>query len=182
LTDLKLSLDEPVTKYMSKTVLYLPEASAVADAARLMRKDGIGAAIVTANEKPVGILTERDILYKVVAVGRDPRKTKVSEVMSSPIETVQSDSKAGDALAKMSRLRIRRLAVMRDGKILGLVVQRGIIAGSLGEGVLLPELLKPNEFRCPYCDQVMGSAETLSRHIDRLHIGAGLLQGDVTKW
>src|SRR5713226_481206 len=88
LTDLKLSLDEPVTKYMSRNVLYLPEASAVADAARLMRKDGIGAGIVTANEKPVGILTERDILYKVVATGRDPRKTKVSEVMSSPIETV----------------------------------------------------------------------------------------------
>ncbi len=182
MTDLKLSLDEPVTKYMSRTVLYLPEESTVADAARLMRKDRIGSAIVTANDKPVGILTERDILYKIVAAGRDPRKTKVSEVMSSPIQTVQSDSKAGEALAKMSKLEIRRLAVMRDGKILGLVVQRGIIAGSLREEVLLPELLRPNEFRCPYCDQVLGSSEALSKHIDRLHIGSGLLEGDATKW
>ena len=181
MADMKLALDEPVERYMSRSVVYVPEASTVASAAQLMRKNGTGEAIVTVSGKPVGILTERDILYKVVATGRDPRQTKVSEVMSSPIETVQDNSKAGEALAKMSRLGIRRLAVVHDGKIVGLVIQRRIVAGSSKEEVLLPEL-SPNEFRCPYCDQVMGSAEALSKHIDRLHIGSGLLQGDVTKW
>ena len=182
LMDLNQALDEPVTKYMSKNVLYLPEASTVVEAARSMQKNGIAAAIVTKNGKPVGIVTERDILYKVVAGGMDPRKAKVSEIMSSPIQTIEDDSKAGEALAKMTRLEIRRLAVMHEGKIVGLVVQKGIVAGSLKEQVPLPELLSPNEFRCPYCDQVLENAEALSKHIDRLHIGSGLLQGDSRKW
>ena len=182
LMDLKQALDEPVTKYMSKNVLYLPEASTVVEAAQSMQKNGIAAAIVTKNGKPVGIVTERDILYKVVAGGMDPRKAKVSEIMSSPIQTVEYDSKAGEALAKMTRLEIRRLAVLHEGKIVGLVVQKGIVAGSLKEQVPLPELLRPNEFRCPYCDQILESAEAVSKHIDRLHIGSGLLQGDSRKW
>lgn len=182
LMDLKQALDEPVTKYMSKNVLYLPEASTVVEAAQSMQKNGIAAAIVTKNGKPVGIVTERDILYKVVAGGMDPRKAKVSEIMSSPIQTIEDGSKAGEALAKMTRLEIRRLAVMHEGKIVGLVVQKGIVAGSLREQVPLPELLSPNEFRCPYCDQVLENAEALSKHIDRLHIGSGLLQGDSRKW
>ncbi|TMQ01254.1 MAG: CBS domain-containing protein [Thaumarchaeota archaeon] len=73
LMDLKQALDEPVTKYMSKNVLYLPEASTVVEAAQSMQKNGIAAAIVTKNGKPVGIVTERDILYKVVAGGMDAR-------------------------------------------------------------------------------------------------------------
>jgi len=182
LMDLNQALDEPVTKYMSKNVLYLPEASTVVEAARSMQKNGIAAAIVTKNGKPVGIVTERDILYKVVAGGMDPRKAKVSEIMSSPIQTIEDGSKAGEALAKMTRLEIRRLAVMHEGKIVGLVVQKGIVAGSLKEQVPLPELLSPNEFRCPYCGQILESAEAVSKHIDRLHIGSGLLQGDLRKW
>src|SRR2546425_10996229 len=108
--DLNLSLDEPVTKCMSKYVLYLPEASTVAEAARSMQKNGIAAAIVTKNGKPVGIVTERDILYKAVAGGMDPRKAKVSEIMSSPIQTLEHGSKAGQAFAKITRLQVRRLA------------------------------------------------------------------------
>src|SRR5207245_9201406 len=119
-------------------------------AAQSMEKNGIGEAIVTKNEKPVGIVTERDILYKVVAGGMDPRKAKVSEIMSSPIQTIEDDSKAGEALAKMTRLEIRRLAVMHEGKIVGLVVQKGIVAGSLKERAALPELLRPIEFNCPH--------------------------------
>src|SRR5207245_3404572 len=110
-------------------------------AAQSMEKNGIGEAIVTKNEKPVGIVTERDILYKVVAGGMDPRKAKVSEIMSSPIQTVEYDSKAGEALAKMTRLEIRRLAVMHEGKIVGVVLHGGIVRGSLQEQDPIPSLV-----------------------------------------
>ncbi len=180
--DLKLGLDEPVTKYMSTFVLYVPETSTVTEAARLMQKNGVAAAIVTKEGQPVGMVTERDILYKVVADGEDPASTTVSEIMSSPVQTVSDTSKTGEALAKMSKLGVRRLAVLRGGRIVGLVVQKGIISGSLREQVLLPELMSPNEFRCPYCGQVLESAEAVSKHIDRTHIGSGLLQGDLRKW
>src|SRR3989442_15517485 len=84
LMDLKLALDEPVTKYMSKNVLYLPEASTEVEAARSMQQNGIAAAIVTKNGRPDGIVTERDILYKVVAGGMDPRKGRGPEIITSP--------------------------------------------------------------------------------------------------
>jgi len=179
--DIKLGLDDPITKYMSKSVLYVSEGSTVSDVARLMQKNGVDVAVVTKEGKPVGIVTERDVLYKVVAGGRDPAKTPVSKIMTSPVETVPDTVKTGEALAKMSRLEIRRLPVVRDGKIVGLVVQKGIISGSLKESVLLPELARPNEFRCPYCDMVFETPDAVSKHIDRLHIGSGLLEGDVRK-
>ena len=65
--------------------------------------------------------------------------------MSSPIETIESSSKVGDAIAKMSRLGIRRLAVTKDGKLVGLLSQRSIIADVSGEQVLLPELEESQE-------------------------------------
>jgi len=180
--DIKLALDEPVTKYMSKEVLYVSGRTTVEDAARLMQEKGVAAAIVTKNDQPLGIITERDILYKVVAAGRDPTGTAVSVIMSSPVQTITDTSKTGDALAKMSSLGIRRLAVVRDGKIIGLVVQKGILSESMKEQVLLPELMRPNEFRCPYCGEVLGDSEAVSKHIDRIHIGSGLLEGDLRKW
>src|SRR3989442_13786342 len=120
LMDLKQALDEPVTKYMSKDVLYLPEASTVVEAARSMQKNGIAAAIVTKNGNPVGIVTERDILYKVVAGGMDPRKAKGAELMSPPIRTIQDGSKAGEALGEMTSLGTRRPAVLAEGQRMGL--------------------------------------------------------------
>lgn len=179
---LKESLDEPVSRYMSDDFAQVSPDQTVTEAARSMKKSGSTEAIVVRGSAPVGIVTERDILYKVVAAGLDPSKSKVQEVMSSPVATVESDSKVLDAIAKMSKLGLRRLGVTRNGSLVGLVTQKAMVSGSVHQSVGLPELAAPGQIRCPYCDAVMKDRGELSKHIDQVHLGLGLLEGDTSKW
>lgn len=178
--EIRRSLDSPVSSYVSKDFVKVSTNDSVADAAEAMKEANAGEAIVLKGGKPIGIVTERDILYKVVASGKNPSTTEVSAVMSSPVESVGADSKVGDAIAKMSKLGIRRLLVMKNGKLEGIVTQKRMVSGQ--ENVELPELVNPKGIACPYCGAVLKDAEELSKHMDQLHVGEGLLEGDRRKW
>jgi signal-transduction protein with cAMP-binding, CBS, and nucleotidyltransferase domain len=179
---LRDSLEEHVSRYMSKSFAKVADDESVYHAARVMQENGSTEAVVVKKDTPVGIITERDILFKVVAAGLYPQRVKASEVMSSPLECVEDTSKVGDAIARMSKLGIRRLGVTQNGKIVGMITQKAIVSGNAGQ-IVLPELAVPDAFVCPYCNAVVKSKEELSKHIDRTHIGgAGLLEGDTSKW
>lgn len=180
LMDIRKSLDSPVSSYVSKDIVKVSPGESVAGAVKAMMKTGTGEAVVVKDGKPIGIVTERDVLYKVVAAGKDPLSTVVSTVMSSPVESVGGDVKVGDAIAKMSKLGVRRLLVMREEKLEGIVTQKRIVSGQ--ENVELPELVSPTGIACPYCGAVVKDAEELSKHMDELHVGEGLLTGDRRKW
>ena len=179
---LKESLDEPVSKYMSAAYATVGDEDSVYQAAMAMKKVGATEAIVTSGGNPVGIITERDILYKVVAAGLVSREVKAKDAMSSPLEGVEDSAKVADAIAKMSKLGLRRLVVTRGGQLVGLVTQKAVVSGSRGESLVLPELASPSGLACPYCDATMKTQEELSKHIDRVHLGMGLLEGNRTKW
>jgi len=179
---LRESLDEPVSRYMMKGFAKVDLEDSIYKAARVMKEGGSTEAVVVKQAAPVGIITERDILFKVVAAGLDPQQVTAKEVMSSPLECVEDSSKVGDAISKMSRLGIRRLGVTQNGRIVGMVTQKAVVAGNVGQ-IVLPELAVPDALTCPYCNSVVKSKEELSKHIDRTHMGgAGLLEGDSTKW
>ena len=178
----KVDLDGPVSNYVVKKPLSLDENDTVVNAAKKMTEEGIGALLVTRKGEPVGIVTERDILNKVVAAEKDPRRMKLSEVMSSPIRTVDYSAKVSDAISTMIRYGIRRLGVVKDGRIIGLISQRSLYSSGSSQQVLLPELQPVRGTRCPYCGEEMESIKQLSKHIDQIHIGRGLLQGDTSKW
>jgi CBS domain-containing protein len=180
--DLRRSLDQPVSDYMSTGFVRVAFEDSVTDAARVMQKAAATEAIVMRDDDPIGIITERDILYKVVAGGLDPSAVKVADVMSAPVATVHSAAKVVDAIAKMSKLGVRRLGVTRKGKLVGLVTQKAMVSGGLEQHVVLPELASPNTLACPYCGAVMGDRNELSGHIDHIHLGLGLLEGDLSKW
>ncbi len=181
--DLRESLEQPVSGFMSKNFTRVGEDETIYHAARAMKEAGTTEAVVVDGGSPVGIITERDILYKVVAVGLYSHIVKVKDVMSSPLETVESSAKAKDAIAKMSSLGIRRLGVTAGGKVVGIVTQKAVAAGGVDRSILLPELVAPSGFSCPYCGAEADTRDELSKHIDNAHMGgAGLLQGDVTKW
>ncbi len=154
----------------------------VTQAAKEMKKSGATEAIVVREGVPIGIVTERDILYKVVAAGANPSSMRVKDIMTSPVETVEESVKVGEAIAKMSKLGVRRLGVTRNGKLAGMVTQKAMVAGDLSGHVALPELASPSRFTCPYCDAELKSGEELSKHIDQVHLGPGLLEGNRTKW
>jgi CBS domain-containing protein len=180
---LRESLNHPVSEYTSTSFARVAATDSVAEAARTMQKAGTTEALVVDGSVPQGIITERDILYKVVAAGSSPSLVKVRDIMSSPVQTTDEASHVGEAIAKMLKLGIRRLAVTRDGKIIGVITQKAMMAGKVEQNVPLPELVQPEGFACPYCNTVLESREGLSKHIDRVHMGGlGLLQGDVSKW
>jgi signal-transduction protein with cAMP-binding, CBS, and nucleotidyltransferase domain len=180
--DLRKSLDEPVSKFVNTEVVKVPSTWPVAVAARLMKTEFSTEALVMRGKEAVGIITERDILYKVVADELDPAKTTVEQVMTSPIHSVDAATKVADAIAQMSKLEIRRLLVTRNGKFLGIITQLSLVSGKLADSVPLPELTSPAKFSCPYCGSSMKNANELSKHIDEVHLGMGLLEGNTTKW
>jgi signal-transduction protein with cAMP-binding, CBS, and nucleotidyltransferase domain len=167
---------------MSTDFARVDSDDSVADAARVMQKAAATEAVVMRNDEPIGIITERDILYKVVAAGLDSSTTEVRDVMSAPVATVESGAKVADAIAKMSKLGVRRLGVTRKGNLIGLVTQKAVVSGGLEQHVALPELASPNALVCPYCGATMGDRDELSRHIDRTHLGLSLLEGGLSRW
>ena len=106
---------------MVKEVITIDEASTVKQAANTMNKYEIGCLIVTRNRKAVGILTERDLLKRVVSQGKSEMRTKVSTVMSKPIIVVEPDMDLEEAARLMFKLKVKKLPVVDRGRLVGLV-------------------------------------------------------------
>jgi predicted transcriptional regulator len=108
-----------VSTLMTQPVLEIDENSTAQESGEAMGKAHVGALLVTRKEENVGIITERDILSKIIAVKGDLEKTKVKDVMSMPLVTVDKDMDAEDAIRKMIKNKVRRLLITDKGKIVG---------------------------------------------------------------
>ena len=91
------------------------------DAAREMKSDDIGAVLVEDDGSVAGILTDRDIVVRAIAEGRDPSSTKVSEVASKDVKTLTPDSSVEDAIKIVREQHVRRIPVVEGGKPAGIV-------------------------------------------------------------
>jgi CBS domain-containing protein len=180
--EFRKSLDRRVSEYTMTDFVKVSVKQSVAEAAAGMRDAGTAEAVVADGERLVGLVTERDILYKVVARGLDPKDTLVGTVMSAPVETIEETAKAGEAIVKMSRVGVSRLGVMKNGKFVGLVTQMSLTSGRVRRRVPLPELTEPGGLKCPYCGALEKDGRELSKHIDQDHLGLGLLEGNLSKW
>ncbi len=96
-------------------------------AARIMRDRGIGSLFVTNGKEIVGILTDTDMVRRVVAAGADTHKTTVEQVMSAPILTIEGEKTVLDANDLMAKTHIRHLGVTQDGKLVGMISVRDIV-------------------------------------------------------
>lgn len=97
-----------------------PEAT-VWDAAKLMSEKKISSVIIVEDSKPVGIVTEKDCLERVLAVRRDPGNTKLREIMSSPVESVLPDMSIWDGIVLMQQKDYGQVLVSENNKIVGIV-------------------------------------------------------------
>jgi len=102
----------------------------IREAAKIMAKHHIGALLVTKRDKLEGILTERDLSVKIVAGGKDPDKTKVSQIMTKNPETVSPDDTALSALEKMKARGFRHLPVVDGDQIVGMVSVRDLYSSA----------------------------------------------------
>jgi CBS domain-containing protein len=118
-------LSEPVANLLEprKLVVAGPRTS-VSEAVRLMKDNAVGAVLVLQDGRLVGIFTERDAVYRVMAPGRDPTATTLGEVMTRDPKTVASDETFGYALLLMHEHGFRHAPVVRDGRPVGVVSAR----------------------------------------------------------
>jgi CBS domain-containing protein len=98
----------------------------IVDAAKLMRGEDAGIAPIVDGERLVGVVTDRDIAIRVVAEGKDPSTTKVEEIASGNLVTVEPDQDLDDALRLMAQHQVRRLPVVESGKLVGIVAQADV--------------------------------------------------------
>jgi CBS domain-containing protein len=96
-------------------------------AARIMRDRGIGSLFVTNGKEIVGILTDTDMVRRVVAAGVDTHKTTVEQIMSAPILTIEEGKTLLDANDLMAQTHLRHLGVTRDGKLVGMISVRDLV-------------------------------------------------------
>ena len=101
-------------------------SASVVEAARLMRDEHIGSLPITDDEKLVGMITDRDITTRVVAEAADPKATSVGDVYSQDLVSVEPDRDVEEAVQLMARHQVRRLPVVENGRLVGMVAQADI--------------------------------------------------------
>ena len=116
-----------VRDVMSKAVKTVRPNSTINEVVRKMNKFEIGSIIVADSEKPVGIITERDILRRVLEVTVAAEAMKAKEIMSSPILTIDSQATTEEAATLMNSKSIKKLPVLENGKLVGIVTSTDIV-------------------------------------------------------
>jgi CBS domain-containing protein len=114
-------MDQQVKEVMTERPITLDKDASLADAARLMRDQGIGDVIVVEGEDAEGIVTDRDIVIRGVAEGADPNTTRLGQVISAELVSVAPDDPVERAVSLMRERAVRRLPVLESGKPVGIL-------------------------------------------------------------
>ena len=123
----KNPLDRPVKDFLGKSYCAIDADKTILDAVKCMDENKTGTVIVTEDGKPVGVITEKDIVVRVVAKDLQPSKITAKEIMTSPLITIDPDETINEAARRMSRLNIRRLGVMYKGSLVGIISSKDIL-------------------------------------------------------
>jgi CBS domain-containing protein len=132
-----------ITQLMTANPCSIDVEKPVAYAAQMMRDEDVGLAPIVEGDRLVGTLTDRDIAIRVVAEGKDPQTTKVRDVASTDIVTIDPQQDLDEALRLMSQHQVRRLPVVEeDGRLVGVVAQADIArqASERKTGALVEEI------------------------------------------
>jgi signal-transduction protein with cAMP-binding, CBS, and nucleotidyltransferase domain len=135
-----------VKDIMSKPVLGIDYNKNVKIAGDMMARTRRDTLIVTKNGKPIGIVTDSDLIKKVIAKNKKPTAVKVFQVMSKPLVTVKPDETILEATRKIKRSNIKRLPVTSDGKLIGLISTTDIARTTPEMLDMLEYKLKSKEF------------------------------------
>jgi predicted transcriptional regulator len=120
---------------MTNRVIAIEADASLTDAVKLMNKHEIGCLLVMKNGDPVGIITERDFLKRILAKSEELKNVKVKEVMSKPLVTGKPNMEIEDAARFMFQKKIKKLPIVENGKLLGLVTLSDLLR-------IQPQLIK----------------------------------------
>jgi CBS domain-containing protein len=132
---------------MTENPRSIGRSASVVDAARVMREEHIGSLPITDDETLVGMITDRDITTRVVAEAADPKVTSVGDVYSRDLISIEPDEDLGEALQLMARHQVRRLPVVENGRLVGIVAQADIALAENEKktGELVEAISKPSQ-------------------------------------
>lgn len=120
----------PVREIMSVNVVTMPPDATVLEVAKSMASMDIGSIVIVDAERAIGIITETDIVTRVIAEQKDPKTTKAKEVMSSPLVHITPNTALTEAMRVMTRAGIRRVAVLKNDSLAGIITSRDILRWS----------------------------------------------------
>ncbi len=133
-----------VVQLIKHQVIQLAPSASVREAAQLMSENHIGALLVMDEGRLAGIFTERDALNRVLAEGRDPDSTPLSEVMTGDPVTLSPQAAATQALRLMGEIGFRHLPVVEDDEVYGIISLRDFVGVELHLAAKAPEVLESN--------------------------------------
>ncbi len=166
----------PVRDIMTRPVITADADMDILTAAKIMSSANVGSLIIVSHCKATGILTERDLVKKVIAQGVDPRSVLVGEIMSAPVVAIEPDASLRDAAALMLQTGVKRLPVIFNGKLVGIITDTDLVSGSsLGLNEILSDLLEMHRESihfeqprglvrgiCEVCGQLSDSLESVN--------------------
>ena len=191
-----------IDKIMDTDALIMEGEKTVLDAINKMQEKDAKVVLISHQGEAIGIVSKSDILFKVAAKNLSLNKVKLREIMTSPVYSLPPHSTLQDALDHMDKYNIKQIIVSAGSAILGILRRANIYENvqkismssvdTLTEGAPMC-IINPNAVKyvkdlstakavCPYCESPFDDKGALSKHIDRLHGGAGLLEGDTRQY
>ena len=138
-------MGKSVKDAMTSEVKTATPSQSLTDAAKLMKQEDVGSVSVVDGDRLVGVLTDRDIVVRGIADGSDPNAVQVGAIASRDVVTVRSDDDLDEALRLMAQHQVRRLPVVDDGQLVGVVATADVAqeAKEKDVGHVVEEISKP---------------------------------------
>lgn len=153
----------------------------LSEAAEIMVHLDVGSIIVMEKNNPVGILTERDMVKKIISKNATPNSLKLKNVMTTPLITLDADEDVQRAIDLMLKMHIRRIPIVKDKKLVGLVTETDLISVSSEMGIIFADLINMHRERTISSDREIpeiisrGVCENCGKFSDNLDYFNGLL-------
>jgi len=164
-----------VVDAMTRMVIKVSPGASIKDCAKLMEKEEIGSLLVHEKDILKGIITEQDVVRRVVSHGLDTSKTTVKEVMESRLVTIEPQEDLYDALVKMRDANVRHLPVVDKGKIAGILTIKDVLKVEPQLIDLIAEKFKlREEEQKPVFTKKSGKCEICSEYFDELNDAEGM--------
>ena len=199
--DISALLSGPIEPFINTNVAILEGEKLTDEALKLMKEREVRSILVSHVGEVIGIVSKTDILFKVMSQGRSPSKVKLREIMTSPVLAVNPQNTVQETLSIMDKHMIRQIIISSHSAVLGMVSRDDIFekihmatvstahAAIRGtpvciinpKAIVYMKDISAAKLTCPYCESPFDTKEGLSNHIDRLHSGSGVLEGDVRR-
>ena len=139
-----METDLSVSDVMSRKLITADISETADRLGRIMDEDKVGCVIITKDTHPIGIVTERDIVVKLISKNKQPSRVSAQEIMSSPLITIPPEKSVELASREMARRRIRRLPVVQGNKLIGLLTDMDLLSVSSELSEILRDIIRQN--------------------------------------